>query len=314
MRRWEKVLSGFDFIGDIHGEYGQLITLLEKLSYRPHGASWTHPDGRKVCFLGDYVDRGPRILEVLKLIKNMVDSGDAYAIMGNHEFNLISWHTPLTEGSARRCRPESKRYQLIESLKQLGEEDNNWIDWLRTLPPSWQTKGARAVHACWSPDDVTLLMAEWRNAGSYWTPDLIRKASKGAPLFDVVETVMKGPEITLPEGETIELGAGDIRDSARIQWWKPADINLPLGEQTIPILPITTPNLTKEQSRAWPPKLESHDPLVFCGHYWLKGENPSPRTDKVVCLDYSVAKDGFLCAYRFDGESKANASKMVGTV
>ncbi len=306
-------MQGIDFIGDIHGEYQHLITLLSKLSYSRTSNSWRHPEGRKICFLGDYVDRGPQILEVVQTIRGMVDAGDAYAIMGNHEFNLISWHTSLTEGSSERCRPERKRYQLEESLVQLGEYDSEWIEWMRTLPPVWRRSGAVAVHACWSPDDADTIMSEWHKAGNYWTPDLIRMAAEDGPLLGAVERVMKGPEISLPNGTTMELGQGDIRQHARIQWWTPPDTTAPMGDQIIPNLKQQTPTLTTEQGEAWPPGIKSTDPLVFCGHYWLKEEDPKPRTEKVVCLDYSVAKEGFLCAYRYDGENIARAEKMIGS-
>jgi hypothetical protein len=49
---------------------------------------------------------------------------------------------------------------------------------------------------------------------------------------------------------------------------------------------------------------------VFFGHYWLKGE-PSLYRDNICCLDYSVAKHGYLAAYRFDDEGKLGAGKMV---
>lgn len=40
---------------------------------------------------------------------------------------------------------------------------------------------------------------------------------------------------------------------------------------------------------------------VFFGHYWLKG-NPLLYRNNICCLDYSVAKNGNLVAYRFDDE------------
>ena len=49
---------------------------------------------------------------------------------------------------------------------------------------------------------------------------------------------------------------------------------------------------------------------VFVGHYWLKGE-PEPLTDRVACVDYSVAKDGKLCAYRWEGEANLDASRFL---
>jgi hypothetical protein len=43
---------------------------------------------------------------------------------------------------------------------------------------------------------------------------------------------------------------------------------------------------------------------VFIGHSWLSAQRPALLADNVACLDYSVAKGGFLCAYRWDGEQK----------
>ena len=38
------------------------------------------------------------------------------------------------------------------------------------------------------------------------------------------------------------------------------------------------------------------------GHYWLRGE-PGPLSERVACIDYSVAKGGKLAAYRWNGEA-----------
>jgi hypothetical protein len=45
--------------------------------------------------------------------------------------------------------------------------------------------------------------------------------------------------------------------------------------------------------------------------YWLPPESPRPLTENVACLDYSVAKNGMLVAYRWDGERTLNLEKMV---
>jgi hypothetical protein len=50
---------------------------------------------------------------------------------------------------------------------------------------------------------------------------------------------------------------------------------------------------------------------VFVGHYWLRADVPEVLADNVACLDYSVAKGGFLCAYRWDGEKKLSNDKFV---
>ncbi|NDJ25629.1 polynucleotide kinase-phosphatase [Nostoc sp. B(2019)] len=98
----------FDIIGDIHGCCDELETLLQQLGYeKGRGAgeqgsrgeefastlwdtpTYYHSQGRKVVFLGDLVDRGPRILDTVKLVRNMVAAGTAICVPGNHENKLL---------------------------------------------------------------------------------------------------------------------------------------------------------------------------------------------------------------------------------
>ncbi|BAZ13237.1 metallophosphoesterase [Calothrix sp. NIES-4071] len=78
----------FDIIGDIHGCCDELELLLEKLGYQK-GEYYYHPEGRKAVFLGDLVDRGARILDTVKLVRNMVTAGTAMCVPGNHEHKLL---------------------------------------------------------------------------------------------------------------------------------------------------------------------------------------------------------------------------------
>ena len=86
--------SGFDIIGDILGHVNELKALLATMGYRRHALGYRHPD-RKVLFVGDFVDRGPAIGEVIEIVRTMVDADDALAVMGNHEYNAIAFHTPV---------------------------------------------------------------------------------------------------------------------------------------------------------------------------------------------------------------------------
>ncbi len=84
----------FDIIGDIHGCYDELYQLLEKLGYEIHLDDRDiyhvrHPQNRTVVFLGDLVDRGPNSTGVLRLAMDMVASGVAYAVPGNHDIKLL---------------------------------------------------------------------------------------------------------------------------------------------------------------------------------------------------------------------------------
>ena len=83
----------YDIIGDVHGHAEALKALLGELGYRDRSGAWRHPD-RQAIFVGDFIDRGPRQIEAVDIVRRMVDSGSARAIMGNHEFNAIAWFQP----------------------------------------------------------------------------------------------------------------------------------------------------------------------------------------------------------------------------
>ena len=50
-------------------------------------------------------------------------------------------------------------------------------------------------------------------------------------------------------------------------------------------------------------------PVLF-GHYWMEGE-PTITYPTVACLDFSVAKNGFLTAYRWSGERELSPQNLV---
>lgn len=89
----------FDIIGDVHGCCDELEELLQTLGYErltlPFSSpawefpTYVHPAGRKAVFLGDLVDRGPRILDTLKLVHNMVVASTALCVPGNHDMKLL---------------------------------------------------------------------------------------------------------------------------------------------------------------------------------------------------------------------------------
>jgi len=116
----------FDIIGDVHGCFDELKTLLESLGYNVEqnqdsefGYSVSHPEERKVIFLGDLVDRGPGIVEVLRLVMGMVASDSALCIPGNHDLKL-----------QRKLRGKDVQitHGLAESLDQLREMPSEFVD------------------------------------------------------------------------------------------------------------------------------------------------------------------------------------------
>ncbi|MBR1592483.1 MAG: polynucleotide kinase-phosphatase [Ruminococcus sp.] len=83
--------SPLDIIGDIHGCCDELEMLLDKLGYVRDNGIYSHPQGRKAAFLGDFCDRGNRNADVLRLVMDMVKSGNAIAVPGNHDVKLLKY-------------------------------------------------------------------------------------------------------------------------------------------------------------------------------------------------------------------------------
>jgi len=121
--------------------------------------------------------------------------------------------------------------------------------------------------------------------------------------------VLKGKEVSLPPGQTLVDKDGHARSTLRIQWYRsPQDETLAsyamgeLGGQDNPL-----PTDVIGPVSPYPPDASP----VFFGHYWLRGERPARLASNVACVDYSVAKGGSLCAYRWDGEAEIDDGKFV---
>lgn len=122
----------FDIIGDVHGCYDELLVLLDRLGYvldqGEGGPSARHPEGRRAIFLGDLVDRGPKILDTLRLAMNMVKNGAAFMVPGNHEAKLLKKlqgkQVTLTHGLAETVA------QLEQAPPAFSESVRTFIDGL----------------------------------------------------------------------------------------------------------------------------------------------------------------------------------------
>ncbi|MER8986099.1 polynucleotide kinase-phosphatase [Mesorhizobium sp. M0843] len=112
----------FDVIGDVHGCADELQTLFRQLGYSiawsdGHGdrtVTVTPPEGRKIVFVGDLVDRGPNVPDVLRIAMSMVAAGTAYCVQGNHERKLSRW----LEG-----RKVTIAHGLQQTIDQLDAQD-----------------------------------------------------------------------------------------------------------------------------------------------------------------------------------------------
>ncbi len=137
-RRDEK--APFDLIGDVHGCYDELIELLAKLGYAPNeDGVYAHPEGRRLVFLGDLVDRGNKVVETVRLAMAMVAAGTALCVPGNHDDKLkralqgknVTVAHGLAESLAQiRALPEEEREQFKKDYIAFtdGLVSHAWLD------------------------------------------------------------------------------------------------------------------------------------------------------------------------------------------
>jgi hypothetical protein len=255
---------------------------------------YEHPT-RTVFFLGDFVDRGPKIKEVLDTVIGMCERGSARSVMGNHEFNLMSFHmeSKTTPGTYLRSHNETHIKECNETLKQIPDSEiKYYLDWMETLPMFHEEEGFRAVHAYWYPpaiEHLTNLLG-----GNHVNKDLIHKLwDKKSQNFEYMEMTLKGYEIPLPTGYSF-FTEGTERHRVRFCWWDKDIIttNVVEGLSKEEILLASTHDIYPESDRP-----------IFFGHYWRVGKpEPFITAKNAQCLDFSVAKGGHLTAYRFSGE------------
>jgi hypothetical protein len=174
--------------------------------------SWRHPKGFKAVFLGDFIDYSrdrsdPNCDDkyVVETVKNMVQVGDAYAIMGNHELNALMYHTStICEKTGKhkwlRDRSEDNKRQhhsFLEAHNVNFDDDysspkdpelKETLDWFLTLPLFIDFGEFRVVHAQWDDNCISLIKSCF--------PDNTIDHSKQASLADIHQGIGKAVERT----------------------------------------------------------------------------------------------------------------------
>jgi Calcineurin-like phosphoesterase len=308
----------YDIIGDLHGHADALVRLLTKMGYDGSSGVWHHPD-RMAIFVGDFIDLGPKQVETVMIVKHMVESGSALAVLGNHDLNAIAWFLPDPSRPSEYLRSHfseewgaKNRHQhsaFLAEVESNPELHRSIIDWFLTLPLWLDLPELRVVHACWHSCFIEYLspillpggrLSKELMVAAVTNPEL-EDASQPS-IFQAVEALTKGIEVPLPENNSFSDKYGISRTRVRVRWW---------NEQatTYQAAALLDESLREKPSDAKLPEgsrvFHATDVPVFIGHYWLTGP-PSPLTDKVACVDYSVGHGGPLCAYRWQGEVVLN--------
>ena len=299
-----------DFIGDIHGHSDELEGLLKKLGYFSKNGVYSHSE-RKVLFVGDYIDRGPKIRETLKTVRSMVESGNAIALKGNHEYNALCFHFEDPDGGHLRKHTIKNIYQhckTIEQFRNKQHEYEDYLEWFKTLPLYYETDTFRAVHASWDTSTIDYLrdvLVEDRLTDAL----IYESVKKGTMLYHAIEDTLKGKEIEMPLGIHFFDKDDHKRTEMRIKWWEnPANSTYKsisiLSIDNLPDTPIDLLNMPKSTYYS------KDEKPVFFGHYWLEGQ-PTLYRENICCLDYSVAKKGKLVAYQYHNERLLSNTRLI---
>lgn len=140
-------------IGDIQGCCDQLEQLLQLIFAVDADA--------RILFAGDLVNRGPKSLEALRLVKNM--GARAETVLGNHDLHLLA--------IAHGIRPQHRSDTLNDILSAPDREE--LLDWLRHRPLAILEQDHLLVHAGIFPQ---------------WT------AAQTMALAQEVQDILRGPD------------------------------------------------------------------------------------------------------------------------
>jgi hypothetical protein len=215
-----------DIVGDVHGEIDALRRLIALLGYDCAGR---HPEGRRLVFVGDITDRGPDSPAVVDLIQDLVESGRAQCVLGNHELNILLDHRKH-ENKWFFGEPFFDDEGSVVPQKLADEVTRAQIcSFFCTLPLALERDDLRVTHACW--DDAAIALASRaEDVIAFYQHHSERIADEVADRDDL-DAIDKGLEhqnrnpvklITSgPEQRTDEpiLSGGKVRHERRVVWW-----------------------------------------------------------------------------------------------
>jgi hypothetical protein len=146
--------SALDIVGDVHGEIDALRSLLGHLGYDEEGR---HAQGRTLVFVGDLVDRGPDSPGVVRLVRSLVDAGRAFAILGNHELNLLRGeHKSGNDWFWNQGTHHDQRFMPCVTATAL--ERTEFLEFFDSLPLYFQRDDLRITHAAWHGQSIQALI------------------------------------------------------------------------------------------------------------------------------------------------------------
>ncbi len=214
-----------DVVGDVHGHYAALLHLLESLGYDADGR---HPDGRRLVFVGDLVDRGEDSPGVFRLVRRLVEAERAQLVLGNHELNLLLGKKRRGNEWFRGLEQWRRNGRLLPQRLADSALRAEMLAFLREVPLALERSDLRVVHACWDARSIDLARRQRKVVAFFHQrrlalrdallqePDRLRRSlqhQNGNP----VSVLTSGLEAPI-HGEPFWAG-GKIRHTEREAWW-----------------------------------------------------------------------------------------------
>ena len=127
-----------------------------------------------IALAGDFADSEASVLApLLEILGQMQAAHGVFAVMGNHEFNAIAFHTRLPGSNGFfRARSDKNQHQHAATLNQLSSlEMQDALAWFKTLPVALELDGIRVVHAAWQPNDIREIECGLKDLGKFSEPN-----------------------------------------------------------------------------------------------------------------------------------------------
>ena len=249
-------------IGDLQGCLEPLRALLARI-----------PAADRLLFVGDLVNRGPQSLATLRFVRDLVESGRALALLGNHDLHLLA--------AAHGIRPLHADDTLREILE--APDRDALLDWLRRRPLAHAESGALFVHAG--------VLPPWTLAQTLALAGDVEQGLRGADLHGFLATMYGNQPARWHE----RLAGADrrrcvINALTRLRFVQ-ADGSMALKIKE-------GPAAAPAGALPWfdhPQRATRHEVVVF-GHWSTLGFLDRPD---VICLDSGCVWGGALSALRW---------------
>jgi bis(5'-nucleosyl)-tetraphosphatase (symmetrical) len=255
-------------IGDVQGCHDELVLLLAAIAFdRSRDRLW---------LVGDLVNRGPRSLEAMRLVKTLGDSAEM--VLGNHDLHLLA--------AAAGTRAPRKKDTLDAVLSAPDRID--LIEWLRHRP--------MAIH----DPQRRLLMVHAGLAPQWDTAEAVSLARE-------LEVVLRGPRC----GQFLDRMYGDepqrwdprLEGQERLRFITNAltRVRYVTSDGRLDLRDKGPPGSQRQGLVPWFAHQErrSHDSTVIFGHWaTLQIEHPVDTSHGVIPVDTGCVWGGPLTARR----------------